>query len=66
MDEELLTKLKREFPEIEEGVLLEALRNSDYDYRRAAESVRVRRTVHRAPAYNQIYSLAHPFAGKVL
>ena len=40
--EEALAKLKAEYPEIEERVIHEALRNNDYDYRRASESIRVR------------------------
>ncbi len=41
--EEALAKLKAEYPEIEERVIHEALRSNDYDYRRASESIRVRR-----------------------
>lgn len=42
--EEALIKLKKDYPEIDEGILLEALRNNDYDYRRANEAIRVRRS----------------------
>ena len=47
MDTELLVaKLRKEFPEIEEHVIQEALRNNDFDFRRASEALRVSDTLH--------------------
>lgn len=43
MDEaDSFRKLKMEYPELEEGVVHEALINNDYDLKRASEALRVR------------------------